>query len=76
MMQETRKMIETLEHGYSSEGTQRELINEYQHDRVKVIFKNSCVLVLWLKIASALEGLLQEPALGVVRDGQLVYTVD
>ena len=28
------KMIETLTHGYSSESTQRELSNEYQHERV------------------------------------------
>ena len=33
----TRKIIETLANGYSSESTQRELSNhsnEYQHDRV------------------------------------------
>ena len=29
-----RKMSETLTHGYSSESTQWELSNEYQHDRV------------------------------------------
>ena len=34
MMQRTWKMIETLAHGHSSESTQRELSNEYQHDRV------------------------------------------
>ena len=28
------KMTETLAHGYSSESTQRELSNEYEHDRV------------------------------------------
>ena len=28
------KMTETLAHGYSSESAQRELSNEYQHDRV------------------------------------------
>ena len=28
------KMTETLANGYSSESTQRELSNEYQHDRV------------------------------------------
>ena len=28
------KMTETLAHGYTSENTQRELSNEYQHDRV------------------------------------------
>ena len=51
-------MIETLANAYSSESTQRELSNEYQHDRVKMIFKNVCILVLWTKVASALEGLM------------------
>ena len=32
-------MIETLANGYSSESTQRELSNEYQHDRIQIIFK-------------------------------------
>ena len=32
-------------------------INEYQHDRVKMVFKIVCFLVLWMKVASALEGL-------------------
>ena len=50
-------MTETLAHGYSSESAQRELSNEYQHDRVKMDFKNICILVLWMKVASALEGL-------------------
>ena len=44
-------MTETLAH--SSEST-RGLSNKFQHDRV---FKNHCVLVLWMKVASALEGL-------------------
>ena len=56
-MQKTWKMTETLANGYSSESTQRELSNEYQDDRVQMIFKNLCVLVLWKKVASALEGL-------------------
>ena len=34
-----KKMTETLAYGYSSEGTQRELSKEYQHDRVKMLFK-------------------------------------
>ena len=51
------KIIETLASGYSSESSQRELSNEYQYDRVKMGFKNVCVLVLWTKVASALEGL-------------------
>ena len=41
----------------SSESSQQELSNEYQHDRVKMIFNNLCVFVLWTKVASALEGL-------------------
>ena len=50
-------MTETLTNVYSSESTQQELSNEYQHDRVQMIFKNLCVLVLWTKVASELEGL-------------------
>ena len=47
-------MTETLEQWYSSESTQQELSNEYQHDRVKMVLKNlSKVLVLWIKVASA-----------------------
>ena len=46
-------MTETLANGYSPESTQRELSNEYQHDRVQKL----CFLVLWKKVASALEGL-------------------
>ena len=36
MMQKNKqkKMTETLAHGYSSESTQWELFNEYQHNRV------------------------------------------
>ena len=54
MMQKKLKMTETLANEYSSDMTQQELSNEYQHDRVKMIFKKLCVLVLWMKIASAL----------------------
>ena len=50
-------MTETLANGYSSESTQRELYNEYQHDRVQMFFKNLSFLVHWMKVASALEGL-------------------
>ena len=56
-MQKSWKMTETLAHGYSSESTLRELYNEYQYDKVKMYFKNLCILVLWMKVASALEGL-------------------
>ena len=45
------KMTETLACEYSSESTQRELSNEYLHDKVYFVF------VLWMKVASALEGL-------------------
>ena len=31
--------------------------NDYQHGRVKIVFKNLCVIVPWTKVASALEGL-------------------
>ena len=50
-------MTETLANGYSYESTQRELSNEYQYDRVSMVFKDICVLVLWTKVALALEGL-------------------
>ena len=49
-------MTETLANGYSSERTQRELSNEYQHDRVWMVFRNICIFVLWTKVASALAG--------------------
>ena len=51
-------MTETLANGYSYESTQRELSNEYQHDRVSMVFKDICVLMLWTKVVSALEGLI------------------
>ena len=53
----TEKITETLANGYLSESTQRGLTNEYQHDRVKMVFKILCILVLQEKVASALEGL-------------------
>ena len=47
---------ETLANRYSSEGTQRELLNYYQHDMVQIVFKDlNCVLGLWAREASALE---------------------
>ena len=39
MMQKRLRMTETLACGYPSKSTQRELSNEYQHDRVYVVFK-------------------------------------
>ena len=50
-------MTETLAHGYSSESSQPEPSNEYQHDRVKMFFKNLCFLLIWTKVASSLKGL-------------------
>ena len=50
-------MTETLANGYSYESTRQELSNEYQHDRVSMVFEHICILVLWMKVASALEGL-------------------
>ena len=52
------KITETLANGYSSESTRRELSNEYQDDRVSMFFQESCILVLWTKLVSALEGLI------------------
>ena len=52
-------MTETLAHVYSYESTQRELSNEYQEDRVWMVIKNLLILVLWTKVASALEGLIE-----------------
>ena len=49
-------MTETMANGYSSDSTQRELSNEYQHDRVKMIFYNS-FFVHWMKVTSAAEWL-------------------
>ena len=49
-------MTETLAYGYSSESTQLELSND--NDRVKMDFKNLCILELWMKVAIAWEGLM------------------
>ena len=51
------KPLKPLANGYSSESAQQELSYEYQHDRVLMILKNLCILVLWAKVATALEGL-------------------
>ena len=51
-------MTETLAHGYSSESTQHELSNEYQHDRVYMFFQNLSGIVLWMKVALAWERLI------------------
>ena len=53
------KPLKPLANGYSSESAQQELSNEYQHDRVLMVLKNLCILVLWAKVATALEGLIK-----------------
>ena len=50
-------MTETLGHRYSSESTQRELSNEYQQDRVKMVHKIFSLLMLQTEIALALRNL-------------------
>ena len=49
-----KQMTETQAHSFSSDSTQQELSNEYQHDQVSMVFQNLCILVLWTKV---LEGL-------------------
>ena len=34
-----------------------ELSNEYQHERVQVVFKTFCIFLPWTKVASAWKGL-------------------
>ena len=46
-----------MAYGYLSERNQQELSNEYQHKRVQMVFKDLCVLLLWMKVAPALKGL-------------------
>ena len=38
-------------------GTLIKLSNDYQHGKVWMVSENLCVLVLWTKVALALEGL-------------------
>ena len=53
-------MTETLTRAYvySFESSQRELFNEYQHDRVQMVFKNLWALLLLIEIALEWEGLM------------------
>ena len=47
MIQESWKTTETLANWYSSESTQSELSNEYQHGRIKMVFQiylHPCIL--------------------------------
>ena len=66
-------MTETLANGYSSESTQRELSNEYQHDRVSMVFNNLRFLVLCTNVASALEGLSKNGLTDIVDAIALLY---
>ena len=60
------KMTETMTNGCLSESTQRELSNEYQYDRVSMVFKTLCILVHQTKVALALKGLNIMPELKVL----------
>ena len=53
-------MAGNLAYEYSSESTQWELFKEYQHDSIQKVFKNLWILMLWMKVAIALEGLNTE----------------
>ena len=50
------EMTETLAYGYSCESAQWIISDEYQHDGIKMPFKNICILLLWMKVASTLYG--------------------
>ena len=65
MMQKSWKMTETLAYGFSYESIRQELSNEYQHDRVQMVSKKLCVLMLWTKVASALEGLSEVTCISI-----------
>ena len=67
-------MTKTLTHGYSSESTQRELSNEYQHDRALLVFKKLCILVFRMIEASALGGLSWCQYQAEVRNTGILYT--
>ena len=47
-----------MAYGYSSDSTLQELSNEYQHDRVRMFFKNLFVLVFQMKVDIAFEELM------------------
>ena len=50
MMQKTWTVTETLASGHLFKRTQRELTNEYQHDRDKMIIVIVCFFVHWTKL--------------------------
>ena len=49
-------MTETLAHGYSSDSTQRELSNEYQHDRVANLANTKNAKKSWKMIETLAHG--------------------
>ena len=59
------KSSKPLALGYSSVSTQQELSNDYEHDRVWM-FKKLCILVLWTRVASALEVLSDDLVLKIL----------
>ena len=57
MLHKTLEITETLANGYSSQSTQHELSNEYQHGSVHIVSKDFCILVSCTKVASAFKEL-------------------
>ena len=55
MMQKPKKRLKPWLIRYSYKSTQLEQYHEYQHDRIKMVYKN---LVFWMKVASTLERLI------------------
>ena len=72
MRQRNWKITETLANGYSSGSTQRDLSNEYQHDRDYMVIKNLCIIVPWTKVSSALEGLMIQLLTALERKKQVL----
>ena len=64
LCKKTEKMIEMLACGYSSDSTQRDLSNEYQHDKGWMVFRNRCIFVPRTKVALAFEGLRASMCVG------------
>ena len=68
-------MTETLANWYSSESTQRELSNEYQYNRVEMVSKNLCILVIWVRVASSLEEVIVPQGFTSPNFTQILYWV-
>ena len=67
-MQKHKEITETMTNGYSSESTQWELIiHEYQYDRVSMVFKNLCILMLWKKCS------LSNEKVGIYYNGYVTH---